>query len=152
LAGHAQLAFYSVLLATFWLVLRITAAEFSIKEWQPLIDWLAAGITAAALALVQLLPTAEYLLQSQRSNAYEYQAAMTYSFWPWHFLTSCSLIFSEPGLGDFWGYGAYWEILSMGGLMMAFCDFCSDWLDAERKTNLTTYQSNRDSLAVVFIR
>lgn len=153
LAGHAQLAFYSVLLATFWLVLRITAAEFSIKKWQPLIDWLAAGITAAALALVQLLPTAEYLLQSQRSNAYEYQAAMTYSFWPWHFLTFLLPdLFGNPGWGDYWGYGAYWEDAVYGGLMLAFfAIFALIGLMQKQKSNITTFPINRASLAVVFI-
>jgi hypothetical protein len=152
LAGHAQLAFYSVLLATFWLVLRVTTAGPAIKKWQPLVDWIMAGVSAAALALVQLLPTAEYLLQSQRSSAYEYQAAMTYSFWPWHFLTFILPdLFGNPGWGDYWGYGAYWEDAVYGGLMLVvFALIALMGLLQKRKSNTIPSPINRVSLIVMF--
>jgi hypothetical protein len=67
-------------------------------------------IFAAALAAGQLLPTGEYLLQSQRSAAVDYDFAMTYSFWPWRFLTFLTPdLYGNPVSGDYWGYANYWE-------------------------------------------
>ena len=67
-------------------------------------------IFAFALAAVQLFPTAEYLLQSQRSAAVGYEFAMSYSFWPWRFLSLLAPdLFGNPSFGDYWGYANYWE-------------------------------------------
>jgi hypothetical protein len=67
-------------------------------------------IFAFGLAAVQLFPTAEYLLQSQRSAAVDFEFAMSYSFWPWRFLSFIAPdIFGNPSLGDYWGYANYWE-------------------------------------------
>lgn len=65
---------------------------------------------AVVLAAVQILPTAEYLVQSQRAAAVDYEFAMTYSFWPWRFLSLIAPdLFGNPIQGDYWGYAAYWE-------------------------------------------
>ena len=62
------------------------------------------------LAAAQLIPTAELLLQSQRARAVDFDYAMTYSFWPWRFLTLFAPgLFGSPASGDYWGYGNYWE-------------------------------------------
>ena len=67
-------------------------------------------ILAIGLAAIQLLPTAEYLLQSQRSSAVDYDFAMSYSFWPWRFLTLIAPdLYGNPVSGDYWGYANYWE-------------------------------------------
>jgi hypothetical protein len=81
--------------------------------------WLAAAAgLGALLAVVQLLPTAEYLLQSQRASAVEYEYALTYSFWPWRFLGLLAPgLFGSPASGDFWGYGNYWEDAVYVGLL-----------------------------------
>ncbi|MDH5506631.1 MAG: YfhO family protein [Anaerolineae bacterium] len=110
LAGHAQTAWYTLLLAAAWAgfwgwqagrragLLRAWAA-FSI-----------ASASAVALAAVQLLPTAEYLAQSQRATAVDFTYALNYSFWPWHFLNLVTPnIFGSPAAGDYWAFGAYWE-------------------------------------------
>jgi hypothetical protein len=35
---------------------------------------------------------------------------MTYSFWPWRFLTFIAPdLFGNPATGNYWGYGNYWE-------------------------------------------
>lgn len=65
---------------------------------------------AISLAAVQLLPTVEYLIQSQRSAAVDYEFAMNYSFWPWHFISLLTPeLFGNPALGDYWGFANYWE-------------------------------------------
>ncbi|NIT61083.1 MAG: hypothetical protein GWN00_34235, partial [Aliifodinibius sp.] len=65
---------------------------------------------AIALAAIQLLPTFEYLLESQRSAAVDFDFAMNYSFWPWRFLSLLTPdLFGNPALGDYWGFANYWE-------------------------------------------
>jgi hypothetical protein len=67
-------------------------------------------LCGAGLAAIQLIPTAEYLMQSQRASAVSYDLAMTYSFWPWRFLSLLAPdLFGNPAIGDYWGYGNYWE-------------------------------------------
>ena len=117
LAGHAQTAWYTVLFSGLWILywLLISGNRNDLrnqlrKYGKCLMQWVAAGVLGAALAAVQLLPTLEYLLVSQRAEAVDYQAAMTYSFWPWRFLTLISPdLFGTPVRGTYWGYGNYWE-------------------------------------------
>ena len=72
--------------------------------------FIGAILLASALAAMQLMPTAEYLLESQRSAAVDYDFAMSYSFWPWRFLSFIAPgLFGNPALGDYWGYANYWE-------------------------------------------
>jgi hypothetical protein len=78
-------------------------------------------VFAFGLAAVQLLPTAEYLLQSQRSSAVDYDFAMSYSFWPWRFLSFIAPdLFGNPAIGDYWGYANYWEDAIYFGLIPFF--------------------------------
>jgi hypothetical protein len=109
LSGHAQVSWYSLLFAGMWVLAGALRGER--KTWvKPLLSFGAAALAGALLASVQLLPTAEYLLQSQRSTEVGYKDAMLYSFWPWRLLTLFAPdIFGNPGRGDFWGYASYWE-------------------------------------------
>jgi len=124
LAGHAQTSWYTLLLAALWagfwgwqsegkparLPLRSLSAA-----WGRLTLAVLIGV---ALAAVQLFPTAEYLLQSQRASAVEYEVAMTYSFWPWRALSLlASDLFGSPVHGDYWGYGNFWEDAVYIGLL-----------------------------------
>lgn len=110
LAGHAQLAWYSLILAAAWLIYR-TLARDGRAQLPNQVAWFAA---AAALALLlagaQLVPTLEYLSVSDRSAGLDPEFAMTYSFWPWR-LTGLLApdLFGHPRDGSFWGYGNYWE-------------------------------------------
>ena len=104
LAGHAQTAWYTALLLAVW-------SLFWLRK--PLGRRLAALAAAAFLALLlaaaQWLPTAVYLLQSQRAGGAP-AWALDYSFWPWHFLTLLMPdAFGSPAHGNYWGYGAFWE-------------------------------------------
>ncbi len=110
LAGHAQLTWYSLLLAGIWLVYKSLTLG-GVKPFLAAAAKTAAGLLAGlGLAMVQLAATFELLLQSQRSSAVDFDLAMTYSFWPWRILTFLFAgMFGNPGLGNYWGYGAYWE-------------------------------------------
>jgi hypothetical protein len=155
LAGHAQTAWYSLILAVMWVIYRGWNAHShkapievrlnnsiengeKINSRTRLSHALAAlaRLTAAyclgvCLAAVQLIPTAEYLLQSQRASAVDFSIAMTYSFWPWRFLGLLAPgLFGSPVTGDYWGYGNYWEdaiyigllpvLLALGSLLSMF--------------------------------
>jgi hypothetical protein len=117
LAGHAQLSWYSLLLAGCWALagaLRNRGRQF----WRPLVHIAASVGVGVLLAAIQLIPTAEYLLQSQRAGEFGYAEAVTYSFWPWRFITMFAPdFFGNPGKGDFWGYASYWEDAAYIGLL-----------------------------------
>ena len=114
LAGHAQTAWYSITLAGLWVIYwSLSNSEIRIKiksAWNSVSKFIIAGLLGAGLSAIQLLPTLEYLLQSQRSGEYGYAEAMTYSFWPWRFLTLLvPNLFGNPAAGNYWGYGNFWE-------------------------------------------
>jgi hypothetical protein len=110
LAGHAQTSWYTLILASAWVL--VGAWAHGGFRWAIIAILRLAGafILAGIVTSIQLLPTAEYLLQSQRSSAVDYQTAMTYSFWPWRLLTLIAPdLFGNPASGNYWGYASYWE-------------------------------------------
>jgi hypothetical protein len=138
LAGHAQTTWYTFLLAAVWTAVwgwlftgrirenelpaspgsRAVAALRGLAKLGALLSW------AFALTAVQLLPTAEYLLQSQRAAAVTYQTAMTYSTWPWRLLGLLAPgLFGSPAQGDFWGYASFWEDAVYIGLLPVLLAF-----------------------------
>lgn len=125
LAGHAQTAYYSIILMGMWGVYW-SWMEGKERDWKSKVKQIAvkggyiltACVVASLIAAVQLWPTAEYLAQSQRATAVDYEFAMTYSFWPWRILTLFAPdIFGNPRLGNYWGYGNYWEDALYIGLL-----------------------------------
>jgi uncharacterized membrane protein YfhO len=121
LAGHAQTTWYSLLFTAAWVIFR-GASTANWKTTFKVFGLLVGCVFVAALiSAVQLLPTAEYLLQSQRVTEVGYDTAMTYSFWPWRFLTLLAPnFFGNPGDGTFFGYGNYWEDAIYMGLLPLF--------------------------------
>lgn len=118
LAGHAQLSWYTLVLSLLWGGVR----SFSEWKWRGLLKicmiFIASGFIAGLISAVQLLPTAEYLLNSQRASEYGYEEAMVYSYWPWRLLTLFAPdLFGNPGKGNFWGYASYWEDSAYMGLI-----------------------------------
>lgn len=128
LAGHAQTTWYTILLAFIWSGFwgyRFGRLHHANKINNCLINigsvWLWLGgalITATIISAPQLFPTFEYLLQSQRSTSVDADIAMTYSFWPWRFITLFAPgMYGSPATGDYWGYGNYWEDALYVGLL-----------------------------------
>ena len=124
LAGHAQTAWYTLLLAGMWAFFwgwKESSRQENESEKSDRFGWLwpvlraelwlgLAIVFAFCLAAVQLLPVAEYLSQSHRAAAVDYEMAMTYSFWPWHLVALFAPdMFGNPARGDYWGYANYWE-------------------------------------------
>lgn len=110
LSGHAQTAWYSLLLLAGWTLWRLrTSFNRATLLWL-VSRLLIAGSLAFALAAAQLLPTAEYLSLSQRAGTLDREFALTYSFWPWRLLGFFFPdLFGSPVSGDYWGYGNFWE-------------------------------------------
>lgn len=129
LAGHAQLTWYTILLSGLWVTvgsLRQGGLRRLALSWLSLA---AAILLAACLAAVQLAPTFEYLRQSHRADAVAYDVAMTYSFWPWRFLTVLLPdFFGNPARGDFWGYATYWEDHIYAGMTPVLLALATAWL------------------------
>ncbi len=129
LSGHAQTTWYTILLAFAWSgfwgyrFARVQSPLYRLKNifftivrmWA----WLAVSlIVAAMISAPQMLPTIEYLVQSQRSAAVDSNLAMNYSFWPWRLITLFAPgMFGNPATGDYWGYGNYWEDALYIGLL-----------------------------------
>lgn len=110
LAGHAQIAWYALLFAGLWVLVRGWQAGKWKLSLRAAALFVLCGLCALLLTAVQLLPTFEFLQQSQRAAAYDYETAMVYSFSPLRLLGFLIPdLFGNPGYGDFYGYATYWE-------------------------------------------
>jgi hypothetical protein len=118
LAGHAQIAWYTVMLAIAWTAFW----AWKTGGWRSLassaLRFGFAGLLAFALSAAQLLPTAEYLANSQRATHVDFAQATTYSFWPWRAIGLLAPnFFGNPAHSDYWGYGNFWEDAIYIGLL-----------------------------------
>lgn len=131
LAGHAQLWFYGIWLMAGYSLFRSWQAatkspagqepgkpenyrnyllRFTHYELRALLLIGFAVLLALFLAAVQLLPTLEFARISPRNAGAEQEFALTYSFWPWRFITLLAPdFFGNPAQGNYWGYTNYWE-------------------------------------------
>ncbi|MEJ5202070.1 MAG: hypothetical protein WHV66_07515, partial [Anaerolineales bacterium] len=109
-AGHAQLSWYILLLSASWVFVGGIQKGGLRSGMLLLLRFCGVVLGAVVLSSVQLLPTAEYLLNSYRSGGLDYSTATSYSFWPWRLITLIAPnFFGSPGNGDYWGYASYWE-------------------------------------------
>ncbi|NPV86418.1 MAG: YfhO family protein [Anaerolineae bacterium] len=128
-AGHAQLTWYTWMLGGLWVIAGGVGRGGFKGAVRALCLFIIAVLVSMLVAGVQLLPTAELLGLSQRAERVGYETAMTYSFWPWRFITFIAPeIFGNPGKGTYWGYASHWEdavYLGLLPLFMAFFAFVS---------------------------
>ncbi len=128
LAGHAQTAWYSLVLVVSWMLWRTFERRGDRSPVRVVTGLALAGAFGFALAAIQLIPTLEYLANSQRSAAVSRDFALTYSFWPWRLIGLIApSLFGNPASGDYWGYGNFWEdaiyvgvlpvVMAIAGLM-----------------------------------
>ncbi len=110
LAGHAQSAWYIILLVLIWSVIKIIRSRLDKHQFLITGLFMIALIWAVSLSAIQLIPTYEYLTESQRAIALEKNYALNYSFWPWRLITFLMpFLFGSPANGTAWGYGNFWE-------------------------------------------
>jgi hypothetical protein len=147
LSGHAQTIYYTLLLGGlyigFWAWQKAKRHDLKVKTSiisfiRVLIviggKFLLGILLSAGISAVQLLPTAEYLLQSQRSNAVGFEFAINYSFWPWHLLTLLTPdMFGNPAQGNYWGYANYWEDAIYIGVFPLFLALIGIYMSVTKK-------------------
>jgi hypothetical protein len=101
-----------------------------------------AVVTALSLSAVQLLPTAELALHSQRAGGLDPVDAMTYSFWPWRLLTLVIPdLFGSPATGNYWGYATYWEDTGYIGVLPLLLALSAVWGWGWRRLSILTRAS-----------
>jgi hypothetical protein len=136
LAGHAQIAVYSLAFVSLYFVWRIFSNRTSLHLSIPrsLILFTLAVLLGLALAAVQLLPAAELTRESQRAGGLDYTKIMTHSFWPLRLLTLFSPdFFGNPAQNNFWGYDNYWENAAYIGLIPLLLALSAIWNRVRRR-------------------
>ena len=108
LSGHAQTTYFTLIISFFMLLFPIKEKLLDVIKN---IGFLGVAIfTSVLLSAIQLIPTAEYLLLSQRSQEVGFDYALNFSYWPLRIL---SIFFEnfwgDPGITRFFGGGVYWE-------------------------------------------
>ena len=118
LSGHAQTAWYSLLFVLMWSAWRSYAGGKLRGVFHNTLSIAVSGVMGFCLAAIQLIPTLEYLIHSQRASQVEAELALTYSFWPWRLLgLLMPNLFGNPAHGDYWGYANFWEDAIYIGIM-----------------------------------
>jgi hypothetical protein len=153
LAGHAQTAWYTFGIACTWACWR----TISSRGWNGLkrlsVPFIGAIVLAFGLSAAQLLPTVEYLLNSHRVTMLDSQFAMTYSFWPWRLLDLfVPGLFGNPALGNYWGYGNYWEDAIYIGILPILLALIAMWRGFRGKdqTSLVRFLIGLAFVALIF--
>jgi hypothetical protein len=120
LSGHAQFAYYGILIVLMGVI--ILFARSKIRLINHLLEFFLAGLFAVGISAIQLIPTAEYLLNSQRANEVPAELALNFSLWPLRILTVFfGDFFGNPNYNRFVGGGNYWEdLLYIGVLPIIF--------------------------------
>jgi hypothetical protein len=115
LAGHAQWAFYSFVLTGFAALYLAFRERVGVR---PLIFFGVALTLGAALAAIQLAPTAELQRQSQRSEGANEDFALNYSMETPLLITLFSPnFFGNPGDGSYQLNGVYFETAAYAGML-----------------------------------
>jgi len=110
LGGHAQLCWYMLLFSFFWMLLTENNDGKKPALLRKTLSYCCYVGIAVMICAVQLIPTAELLLNSQRAGSVAYESGLAYSFWPWRLITYFAPdFFGNPGYGDWNGYGSFWE-------------------------------------------
>lgn len=108
LAGHAQTAWYSLLLTgiyALWLLLRTRPLR-----WQSLLVLAGVLLLGAGIAGVQLAATGELLQQSQRATGVDYDLAMNFSYSPLKIFNFIAPnLIGNPGNGSYLGNDVFFE-------------------------------------------
>lgn len=111
LAGHAQTAWYSLLMVGLFSLWLAFASPLSSRERLQRVGAVVALLgLGAGVAALQLIPTAELLRTSQRSEGVDYDFAMNLSYAPARLLNLFApQIFGTPADGSYYGRGAFFE-------------------------------------------
>lgn len=108
LSGHAQTTYFTLIISLFMLFFPIRESLNAV--FKNFVFFNITILTSILLSAIQLIPTAEYLLLSQRSQEVGFDYALNFSYWPLRIL---SVVFGnfwgDPGITRYFGGGVYWE-------------------------------------------
>ncbi|PKO07546.1 MAG: hypothetical protein CVU41_02300 [Chloroflexi bacterium HGW-Chloroflexi-3] len=104
LGGHAQTSYYTIMLGG--VVVLFYNFDTFYTQIKKIFVYISASILSIMVSAVQIFPTAEFLMESQRSTEVSYEFAVSLSLWPARLLT---ILF-----GNFWGNPNYGRFLSGG--------------------------------------
>ena len=121
LAGHAQLCWYMLLFTGAWVIAADVSKSSWSSFWKQTVGYICVVGFAGVLSAIQLLPTAELLINSQRSSSVPFEAGLTYSYWPWRLITLFAPdFFGNPAFGNYAGFGTFWEDAAYIGVIPLF--------------------------------
>lgn len=108
LAGHAQTTFYTILVSA---IIVIFLKFGSIKnQLFKIISFIASIVLSFMISAVQIIPTIEFLQNSQRSSEVGYEFAANLSLWPARLITVLfGNFWGNPNSGRFLSGGNFWE-------------------------------------------
>ena len=126
LTGHAQTTWYGALMLGAYVGWRLVHMEAGRARTLGALSFgVALGV---ALAAVQLLPTAEFLAQSQRSAGLDYATLTNLSYHPLRLLTLLSPhFFGTPADGSYLTDGIYFEDVAYFGLVPLLAGMAALW-------------------------
>ncbi len=108
LAGHAQTAWYSLLLTAIYVLWQVLSVRPI--RWQSLLAVGVALVLGAGIAGLQLAATGDLLLQSHRSSGVDYDAAMNFSYSPLKaFNFIAPNLIGNPGEGSYLANDVFFE-------------------------------------------
>lgn len=152
LAGHAQTSYYTIMLGVLIVIfIDFKSIIFQIKK---LAAFATAFVVSLLISAVQILPTAEFLLQSQRSAEVGYDFAVSLSLWPARLLT---IIFGNfwgnPNYGRFMSGGNFWEENMYAGVLPVITIIVLIWvlLWKTRKNQISAKHKKIISLFFIFL-
>jgi len=108
LAGHAQTTFYTILVSA---IIVIFLKFGSIKnQLFKIISFIASIVLSFMISAVQIIPTIEFLQNSQRRSEVGYEFAANLSLWPARLITVLfGNFWGNPNSGRFLSGGNFWE-------------------------------------------
>lgn len=141
LAGHAQIAWYSLLLTGLYGLWLSLARRLAFRRLVGLGLALSLG---AGIAALQLIPTAELLSTSQRAEGVDYDFAMNFSFgWARALNFLSPIAFGTPADGSYVERGFYFEYAVYIGLIPLISAFTAviGWLQRRRSPENELFRS-----------
>ena len=119
LTGHAQTTWYGLLLTGVFALYLLARGRFARPDLLRRVGGLLlGGLWGVLLAAIQLIPTAELMLSSQRSDGVDYEYAMNFSYAPARTLNLLAPdVFGNPGVGTVVTQGAFFEDAIYIGLL-----------------------------------
>lgn len=118
LSGHAQTAYYVVLMAAIYGVWLAWFVRRRNRIWPGLVWAAGGGLLGVGIAMIQLLPTAELLGRSARADGLHYEWTTNFSYSLARALTLLAPnLYGTPADGTYLTEGAYFEDAAYLGLL-----------------------------------